>query len=64
MAVITGILIFPLVGVAHNFVHMRDHPFRFLWLFTGFIHSEWQQFHCLSHHTFSNTAIDYEIQVF
>ena len=41
---------------------MKDHPLRFLWLFTGFTHQEWQQMHCLSHHSYANTLIDYEIQ--
>lgn len=62
MAVICGLSIYPILGVAHNFLHMKDHPFRFLWLFTGFTHQEWQQMHCLSHHSYANTLIDYEIQ--
>ena len=59
MAVVSGLLIFPILGVAHNFLHMRDHPFRFLWLLTGFTHKEWQQMHCISHHSYANTLIDY-----
>lgn len=38
LAVVCGALIYPIVGVAHNFVHMKNHPFRFLWLTTGFTH--------------------------
>ena len=59
LAVLCGFFIYPIVGVAHNFVHMKNHPFRFLWLFTGFTHREWQQMHCISHHSYANTLIDY-----
>jgi hypothetical protein len=31
-------------------------------LLTGFTHVEWEEMHCLSHHSYSNTLLDYEIQ--
>lgn len=36
LALICGYLIFPVVGVAHNFVHMKNNPFKYLYLVTGF----------------------------
>lgn len=59
LAALCGALIYPLAGVAHNFLHMKNHPFRFLWLLSGFTHKEWQQMHCLSHHSYANTLIDF-----
>ena len=64
LAIVCGLLLYPIMGVAHNFIHMKNHPFRFLWLFTGFTHQQWQQMHCLSHHSYANTLIDYQIQAF
>jgi len=59
LAMISGALIYPIFGVAHNFIHMKNHPFRFLWSFTGFSHQEWQKGHCISHHVYANTLLDY-----
>ena len=39
---------------------MRWHPFRYLWLISGYTHVEWEKMHCLSHHSFTNTLLDYE----
>lgn len=36
LSVLCGLSIFPLLGVGHNFLHMKHHPFRYLWLMTGF----------------------------
>jgi len=38
MAAISGILLFPMVGIGHNFVHMKNHPFKYFYLMTGFTH--------------------------
>jgi phosphoglycerol transferase MdoB-like AlkP superfamily enzyme len=40
-AILCGLSMYPIMGVAHNFIHMRWHPFRYLWLLTGFTHQEW-----------------------
>jgi hypothetical protein len=50
LAVLCGLMLYPIVGVAHDFLHMKDHPLRFLWLITGFTHREWQKMHCIDHH--------------
>lgn len=38
LAILTGLSMCPLLGIAHNFIHMRWHPFRYLWMVTGFTH--------------------------
>jgi hypothetical protein len=62
LAAVCGLSLYPLLGVAHNFIHMRWHPLRYLWMATGFTHEEWERMHCLSHHSYPNTLLDYEIQ--
>jgi hypothetical protein len=41
LAILCGLSMCPLLGIAHNFIHMRWHPFRYLWMVTGFTHQEW-----------------------
>lgn len=53
-----------LVGVAHNFVHHKQSFYRYFFLLVGFTHREWQIMHCISHHLYPNTELDFEIAAF
>jgi hypothetical protein len=64
LALLCGYLMFPVTGIAHNFVHMKNSLFKYLYLVTGFTPKEWEIMHCLSHHEYTNTLLDYELQAF
>lgn len=49
-----------MIGIGHNFVHHKSNYFKYFFVITGFTHNEWQVMHCLSHHLYPNTEIDYE----
>ena len=55
---------FPVTGIAHNFVHMKNSLFKYFYLVTGFTPKEWEIMHCLSHHQYTNTLLDYQLQAF
>jgi hypothetical protein len=57
----TACMLISMLGIGHNFVHHKDSPYRFTFLFTGFIPKEWQIMHCMSHHQYPNTELDYEV---
>lgn len=59
-AAISAFLMLGIVGIGHNFVHHKDNYFKYYFLLTGFSHDEWQIMHCLSHHIYPNTELDYE----
>lgn len=56
-----ALMLVSMLGIGHNFVHHRTSPYRFFFLPTGFIPSEWQIMHCMSHHQYPNTELDYEL---
>ena len=64
LAVLTGFLTMALNGVAHNFVHKRPNLYRHLYILSGFTAKQWEIAHCLSHHIYPNTLLDYEIGIF
>lgn len=64
LAIITGFITVSLFGVAHNFIHQKPHILRYCFSLTSFIPHEWQIMHCLSHHVYTNTLLDYELAAF
>ena len=59
-AAISAYLMIGMIGVGHNFVHHKENLFKYFFIVTGFTHNEWQVMHCLSHHIYPNTLLDYE----
>lgn len=59
-AAIAAYLMISMIGIGHNFVHHKSNYFKYFFVITGFTHNEWQVMHCLSHHLYPNTEIDYE----
>ena len=64
LALLCAPLMVGLVGVGHNFVHHKESIYRYFLLLVGFTHREWQIMHCISHHLYPNTELDYEIAAF
>lgn len=64
LALVCAPLMVGLVGVGHNFVHHKESIYRYFLLLVGFTHREWQIMHCISHHLYPNTELDYEIAAF
>lgn len=58
---LSGALIYPIVGVGHNYIHQRPHILRYLLDFSMNTHRDWYVFHCISHHMFPNIELDFEI---
>ena len=61
LALLTGFFTLVLNGVAHNFVHKKPNLYRHLYLLSGFTAKEWEIMHCISHHIYTNTLLDYEL---
>eukprot|EP01062_Namystynia_karyoxenos_P062149 TRINITY_DN55077_c0_g1_i1.p1 TRINITY_DN55077_c0_g1~~TRINITY_DN55077_c0_g1_i1.p1 ORF type:complete len:485 (+),score=117.57 TRINITY_DN55077_c0_g1_i1:82-1455(+) len=59
-AVPCGLLLYALSGLGHNFFHMRDTRWRYLWDLTFFSSYRWRLSHALAHHPFANLEIDPE----
>jgi hypothetical protein len=36
LAMICGYMMLGVTGIAHNFIHMKPHPFKYFYLVTGF----------------------------
>lgn len=64
VGVLCAPLMVGLVGIGHNFIHHHESIYRYFFLLTGFTHREWQIMHCISHHLYPNTELDYEIAAF
>ena len=59
--VVLGILNGFFIGIGHNFLHQRTHWRRFYMEFSGFSCAEFRMHHALSHHPYTNTPLDAEI---
>lgn len=64
LALVCTPLLLGVLGVAHNFIHHKESAFRYFFFPTGFTHREWQIMHCISHHLYPNTELDYEAAAF
>lgn len=59
-ALVAGFFLYGLLGIGHNGMHTA-HPWRYLMDLSLFSHAEWTVSHCLSHHHWPNTQVDFEI---
>jgi len=41
LGILCGILVYALVGVGHNFIHMKNNFYKYLFLMTGYSPKEW-----------------------
>ena len=64
LAIATGFITLALLGVGHNFLHQKPHILKHCFSLTGFLAHEWQIMHCISHHVYPNTLLDYEFASF
>lgn len=62
--ILNGFVLQCLGTCSHNFYHVKLNWRMFTWDLTPYASNEWRISHCYSHHTFPNTAYDYEIMVF
>lgn len=63
-SIIAGFLLQCLGTCSHNFYHQRPNWRAYTWDITPYSSHEWKISHAYSHHTFPNTAYDYEVSVF
>lgn len=64
LAVPTAFVLQCLGTCAHNFYHQRANWRMYSWDLAPYSSDEWRISHAYSHHTFPNTAYDYEVMVF
>jgi hypothetical protein len=64
LSIITGFILQCLGTCCHNFYHQKNNWRMFSWDLTPASSYEWRISHGYSHHTFPNTAYDYEIMIF
>jgi hypothetical protein len=64
LAILAGFILQCVGTVSHNFYHKRTNWRMFTWDLTPYASYEWRISHAYSHHTFPNTAYDYEVTVF
>ena len=64
LSMITGFILQCLGTCCHNFYHQKDNWRMYSWDLTPASSYEWRISHAYSHHTFPNTAYDYEIMIF
>ena len=57
---LSSLFLISMVGIGHNFIHHKPTVFKYFLTLTGFTHDEWQIMHCLSHHLYPNTELDFE----
>ena len=63
-ALFSGFLLQCLGTCSHNFYHQKPNWRMYTWDITPYSSFEWKMSHAYSHHTFPNTAYDYEVRVF
>lgn len=62
LAVFAGIALTPVVVCAHNYFHQRDNWRMYYFDLSPYSSYEWRVTHALSHHLYTNTANDIEIE--
>lgn len=60
-ASVSGITMMGIFGVMHNFIHHRENGYSKLVKLTGFSFNDFQIMHCISHHIYVNTELDFEV---
>lgn len=64
MAIVTGIVLMVVVNASHTYAHQRDN-WRMYCMDLSLLSSyEYRVVHCMSHHNYPNTLLDFEISVF
>jgi hypothetical protein len=63
-SLVSGFVLQCLGTCCHNFYHQKDNWRMYSWDLTPASSYEWRISHGYSHHTFPNTAYDYEIMIF
>lgn len=61
ITVLVGILNGFFIGIGHNFMHQKTNLRRYYMDISGFSCAEFRMHHALSHHPFTNTPLDAEI---
>lgn len=61
ITVIVGVLNGFFIGIGHNFMHQRTNLRRYYMDISGFSCAEFRMHHALSHHPYTNTSLDAEI---
>lgn len=61
LAMVSGVMVMGLFGVMHNFLHHKENMYSSLVRLTGFSFDDFQIMHCISHHIYVNTELDFEI---
>lgn len=59
--ILSALLLHPILGIGHNSLHQGDNWMRFCLDLTLFSHHEWRVSHCLSHHSYTNLLLDFEM---
>ena len=60
-AVVAGVFNGTFIGIGHNFLHQKDSFRRHYQDISGFSSAEFRMHHALSHHPYTNTVMDAEI---
>jgi hypothetical protein len=62
LAALAGFLLTGIFGLGHNFIHHKDHIWfkNCIFLASGMTAKDYQIMHCLSHHIYPNTELDFE----
>jgi fatty acid desaturase len=63
-AVANGIINGTFIGIGHNFMHQKDSFRRHYQDISGFSSAEFRMHHAISHHAYTNTVLDAEINQF
>lgn len=62
VALVSGFLLHTFIGLGHNYLHYgTEQPLRYLFDLTLFRHRNWFVSHVISHHSYPNTSIDFEL---
>jgi hypothetical protein len=64
IAAVTGVLNGAFIGIGHNFMHQADNFRRHYMNISGFNSNEFRMHHALSHHPYTNTVMDAELNQF
>lgn len=59
MATICGVFMVYFYGMGHTYIHKRPNWYKHSYLAIGFSADEQTIMHCLSHHVYTNTLLDY-----
>lgn len=64
LAIVCAFALQSLATISHNFWHQKRNWRMYTWDFTFYSSHHWRITHAISHHSFPNTAYDYELMAF